>query len=158
MVKPQSSPDADCTVCEVQSVMWLKVLTTCRPLNPAARSWRSPELRINVIRSITIQLFDSKQQRQMSKDGWNFQLHLTRWHLSGIWITRLPFDSPTNSGVPKMSLKSTPSLILCAKPKSISLILGFWILLSSSMIFSGCKKQNVPLKSLLGARRKSKHW
>lgn len=53
----------------------------------------------------------------------------------GLW--RL---SPTNSGVPKMFLNSTPASILWAKPKSINLILGSGTFLSSSIMFSGCKK------------------
>lgn len=55
---------------------------------------------------------------------------------------------PTNSGVPKMFLNSTPSLILCAKPKSISLIRGSWMLLSSSMMFSGWKTIKLPFKTI----------
>lgn len=50
-------------------------------------------------------------------------------------------NSPTNSGVPKMFLNSTPASISWAKPKSMSLILGSGTFLSSIMMFSGCRRR-----------------
>ncbi len=47
---------------------------------------------------------------------------------------------PTNSGVPKMFLKSLPKLILWARPKSMSLMRGWGILRFNSMMFSGWER------------------
>lgn len=49
---------------------------------------------------------------------------------------------PTNSGVPKMFLKSLPKSILWASPKSIILMRGWGTERLSSMMFSGLKKIN----------------
>lgn len=46
-------------------------------------------------------------------------------------------DSPTNSGVPKMFLKSLPKSILWARPKSMILMRGWGTERFSSMMFSG---------------------
>lgn len=90
----------------------------------------------------------------MSKDGREFQQRLIHQrrpvmnHSLSVLHHEL-LNLPTNSGVPKMFLNSTPSLILCAKPKSISLIRGSWMLLSRSMMFSGWKTIKLPIKSII---------
>lgn len=47
---------------------------------------------------------------------------------------------PTNSGVPKMFLKSLPKSILWARPKSMILMRGWGILRFNSMMFSGWER------------------
>lgn len=95
-----------------------KALTTCPPPIPAAHSWLSLELKID---STHCCITRSQTQSPL----FTLKLIKKKKHL------------PTNSGVPKMFLNSAPASILCARPKSMSLMRGRRTFLSRSIIFSG---------------------
>lgn len=66
--------------------------------------------------------------------------------------------SPTNSGVPKMFLKSLPKSILWARPKSIILMRGWGTERFSSMMFSGYKNEAESIKRVRWSAEAESDW
>lgn len=109
-----------------------KGLTTCLPPVPAARSWLSLELKIENNKHWNTENTETLQENEQNL-------------------------LPTNSGVPKMFLNSVPASILCASPKSMSLMRGSAMFLSRSIMFSGCGAQRATHAGKLSSAKFEKH-